>query len=112
VEAPVCRLCGARHWGGDHVWPRGMKVAARQSIKPAKVELSVPVPDDPSLAPRELGFQEAETDLPGISVPTTPPREMPEMTSPVDRKAYQREYMKLRRHREREAKRRGAEDER
>ena len=21
MEAPVCRLCGAKHWGSEHRWP-------------------------------------------------------------------------------------------
>lgn len=60
MDAPICRVCGMRHWGGDHVWPRGATshMGRVQKAEPAKTASSQadptgPEPDERSLAPRE-----------------------------------------------------------
>lgn len=45
MRAPICRTCGIAHWGSDHVYPR--------TKAPSQADLSVGLPDRPSLAPRK-----------------------------------------------------------
>jgi hypothetical protein len=55
MQAPICRVCGMRHWGGDHVFPGSAKAKPpQQAGKPAnQAALSVPTHGERSLAPRE-----------------------------------------------------------
>ena len=51
MDAPKCRVCGVRHWGGGHVWPKegvisnaGAVVAvAPPEVDPPREDVAAPV---------------------------------------------------------------------
>lgn len=63
MRAPICRTCGIAHWGSVHVYPR--------TKAPSQADLSVGLPDRPSLAPRESPSQKADQGKMRVSVPPT-----------------------------------------
>ena len=34
MDAPICRLCGIKHWGSEHVWPKAPKPSAAPKGEP------------------------------------------------------------------------------
>jgi hypothetical protein len=78
MEAPTCRFCGMRHWGSEHVSPKGTTAAAGRVGKAGMVKPGAPMPGPEP--PPQTGQLPDQSVLP---VPTEKP----------DRKAYLREYM-------------------
>jgi hypothetical protein len=58
MDAPICRVCGFRHWGGDHRWP---KTAGKVEV-PATAEADE---DGPAIAGAISLFMDDGAEPPG-----------------------------------------------
>ena len=72
MDKPKCRLCGHKHWGDEHVWPK----------------------DDPPITDRILEIADRVPDKEWEKIPGDLSGEPKKK---FDRVAYQREYMRKRR---------------
>ncbi len=93
MDAPICKLCGHRHWGNDHRWADSAPVKLK---KPPKAT------EDATAAEANPGsLVQGDALVEGMTQWDAPAADAPKK---FDRAAYQREYMRKRRAKAREAR--------
>ncbi len=94
MNPPICRACGARHWGREHVWPRSAKQPRPRQNKADRGALN---PDDRTDEGDEGPLAPQEPTLapdPPTPVEGEPQDEATDGKAQSDRKAYMRRYQR------------------
>ena len=91
MDASVCKICGVKHWGTEHIWPKEKGGQVEKGTPGVASDSHAEKAEQQKPKSGQVGHGLVE-GMPFVSV--SRPCDESAVSASFDRKTYQREYMR------------------